>query len=46
MLLEKLLSNLTVHVEPFALCTVSEGWRLHLPGPPGLLLHFVSRLLS
>ena len=41
MLLEKLLSNLTVHVEPFALCTVSEGWRLRLPGPPGLLLHFV-----
>ena len=41
MLLEKLLSNLSVHVEPFALCTMSEGWRLHLPGPPGLLLHFV-----
>lgn len=41
MLLEKLLSNLTVHVQPFALCTMSAGWRLHLPGPPGLLLHFV-----
>jgi AraC-like DNA-binding protein len=41
MLLEKLLSNLSVHVEPFALCTMSEGWRLHLPGPSGLLLHFV-----
>lgn len=41
MLLDKLLSNLSVHVEPFALCMVSAGWRLHLPGPPGLLLHFV-----
>lgn len=41
MLLDKLLSNLSVHVEPFALVTMSEGWRLHLPGPPGLLLHFV-----
>lgn len=40
MLLEKLLSNLSVHVEPFALCTMSDGWRLDLPGPPGLLLHF------
>jgi AraC-like DNA-binding protein len=41
MLLDKLLSNLSVHVDPFALCTMSEGWRLHLPGPPGLLFHFV-----
>jgi len=41
MLLDKLLSNLSVHVDPFAICTVSEGWRLHLPGPSGLLLHFV-----
>jgi AraC-like DNA-binding protein len=41
MLLDKLLSNLTVHVEPFALCTMTAGWRLHLPGPPGLLFHFV-----
>lgn len=41
MLLEKLLSNLAVHVEPFALCMVSHGWRLHLPGPPEALLHFV-----
>ncbi len=41
MLLDKLLSNLSVHVEPFALVTMSEGWRLHMPGPPGLLLHFV-----
>jgi AraC-like DNA-binding protein len=41
MLLDKLLSNLSVHVKPFAICTVSEGRRLHLPGPPGLLFHFV-----
>jgi AraC-like DNA-binding protein len=41
MLLNKLLSNLSVHVEPFALCTMSKGWRLCLPGPPGLLFHFV-----
>lgn len=41
MLLDKLLSNLSVHVKPFAICTLSEGWRLHLPGPPGLLFHFV-----
>ncbi len=41
MLLDKLLSNLSVHVDPFALCTLGEGWRLHLPGPSGLLFHFV-----
>lgn len=41
MLLDKLLSNLTVHVKPFAVCSISSGWRLHLPGPPGLLVHFV-----
>ncbi len=41
MLLDKLLSNLAVHVEPFALCTLSTGWRLCLPGPPGVMFHFV-----
>ncbi len=41
MLLNKLLSNLSVHVKPFAICTLSEGWRLQLPGPPGLLFHFI-----
>jgi hypothetical protein len=41
MLLDKLLSNLDVEVEPFAMCLVSEGWRLRLPGPPDVLLHFV-----
>ena len=38
---DKLLSNLHIQVEPFALCLVSGGWRLRLPGPPGVLLHFV-----
>jgi AraC-like DNA-binding protein len=41
MLLDKLLSNLSVHVRPFAICSLTNGWRLHLPGPTGLLLHFV-----
>ena len=41
MLLDKLLSNLSVQVEPFAICSLSDGWRLHLPGPTGVLLHFV-----
>jgi AraC-like DNA-binding protein len=41
MLLEKILSNLAIHVEPFALCVVSEGWRLRLPGPPRTMIHFV-----
>jgi AraC-like DNA-binding protein len=41
MLLDKMLSNLSVHVDPFAICTLSEGWRLRLPGPPGVLFHFV-----
>ncbi len=38
---DKVLSNLNIHVEPFALCLLSEGWRLRLPGPPKVLLHFV-----
>ena len=41
MVLDKLLSNLSVEVEPFALCLISRGWRLRLPGPPVPLLHFV-----
>ena len=41
MLVDKLLSNLSVHVKPFAILTLSEGWRIHLPGPPLLLFHFV-----
>lgn len=40
-LLDKLLSDLYVHVEPFSICLVSKGWRLWLPGPPSVMLHFV-----
>ena len=39
--LDKILSNLHIQVEPFALCLVCDGWRLQLPGPPGVMLHFV-----
>lgn len=41
MLVDRLLSNLSVRVEPFALCQLSPGWRMHLPGPPGVMLHYV-----
>ncbi len=41
MVLDKLLANLSVEVHPFALCQVSQGWRLRLPPPPVPLLHFV-----
>lgn len=41
MLLDKLMSNLAVHVEPFALCMLSQGWRLRLPAPPVTMLHYV-----
>ena len=41
MQLDKILSNLQIGVEPFALCLICDGWRLHLPGPPAVLLHFV-----
>jgi len=43
MLLEKLVRNLAVRVEPFAICEVAAGWRLSLPGPPDVMLHFVLR---
>lgn len=41
MLLDKLLSNLAVDVEPFALCMVSAGQKLELPSAPVVMLHFV-----
>lgn len=41
MLLDRLLANLTVDVEPFAVCEVSSGWRLHLDGAEWVTLHFV-----
>jgi len=41
MLLDRLLSNLEVHVEHFALCMLTEGWRIRLPGPAEVMIHFV-----
>ena len=40
-ILERYLANLSVEVEPFALCLLEAGWRLTLPGPPCAMLHFV-----
>lgn len=41
MLVDRLLTNLSVRVEPFVLCQLSSGWRMHLPGPPDVMLHYV-----
>jgi AraC-like DNA-binding protein len=41
MLLDKLLSNLTVEVEPFALCMLSASHKLPLSRAPLVMLHFV-----
>ena len=40
-LLDKLLANLDVRVDHFALCMLSSGWRIQLPGPPAVMMHFV-----
>jgi AraC-like DNA-binding protein len=40
-MLERYLDNLSIEVEPFAVCLVESGWRLTLPGPPSAMLHFV-----
>jgi len=40
-ILERYLANLSVEVEPFAVCLLDRGWRLSLPGPPCAMLHFV-----
>ena len=40
-LLERLLPSLDIHVEPIALCEVSPGRRLLLPGLTRTMLHFV-----
>jgi len=42
-LLDRLLSHLEVHVEHFALCVLSSGWRIRLPGPSKTMLHLVLR---
>lgn len=41
MLLDRLLANLSVDVEPFAVCEVSRGWRLRLDGAGFVTLHYV-----
>jgi AraC family transcriptional regulator, activator of mtrCDE len=41
MILDKLLSNLMVDVGPFTTCELASGWRLGLPTPPRVSLHFV-----
>lgn len=41
MLLDKLLSNLDIRVEPFSLCQVSPRRRLRLAGSERVMLHFV-----
>ena len=41
MLLDKLLDYVSVQAEPFAMCLLSTGWRLRLPGPPDVMFHFV-----
>ena len=40
-LLEKLFENLALHVDAFATCGVSRGWRLTVPGLDWVVLHFV-----
>ena len=40
-ILERYLANLSIEVEPFAVCQIDDGWRLSLPGPPCAMLHFV-----
>lgn len=43
MTLDQLMANLSVEVEPFAICYLAPGWRLRLPPPPVPMLHFVLR---
>lgn len=38
--LDKILANIEVSVEPFAMVEIASGWRLRLPKPPETLLHF------
>lgn len=41
MLLERMLENLAVEVEPFAVCEISTGWSLRLDGCPWITFHYV-----
>ena len=40
-MLDRYLKNLSIEVEPFAICMLDMGWRLTLPGPPVDMLHFI-----
>jgi AraC-like DNA-binding protein len=40
-MLNKLLSNLAIEPEPFAMCQLDNGWRVLLPAPPVVIFHFV-----
>ena len=40
-MLNRYLKNLSIEVEPFAICMLDMGWRLTLPGPPVAMLHFI-----
>ena len=42
-ILDRYLSNLSVEVEPFAVCMLDRDWRLSLPAPPCAMLHFIVR---
>ncbi len=39
-LLDRLLFNLAIEVQPFALCLLSADWRLRLPDPADVTIHF------
>jgi hypothetical protein len=41
MILEKLFENLALEVHPFATCRLAEGWRLLLPDPVHVTLHYI-----
>lgn len=43
MLLERIVADLGVEVEPFATCAVAPGWRLRLPAHDLVTLHFILR---
>jgi len=39
--LDRLLCLLEVRMQAFALCEISRGWRLRLPCPDGVLVHYI-----
>jgi AraC family transcriptional activator of mtrCDE len=40
-LLDRVLENLRVNVDPFAVCEVSADWRLRLTGTPWVTIHYI-----